>query len=178
MIGVAASVAAFALLYGLLGGRDSNDFETGPTDEDRGYYLTDATVTEMGVDGKPRIVLHAVKAVQQLSDQSVNLETVRMDYTAQQTGLWNVTADRGHMAPDRTTMMLAGNVHVTGSEAQGSPVIDTDELTYDTKSNFVQTADPVTVHFGAHELRGRGLRADLNAGTLKLESNVNGLFTP
>lgn len=178
MITAAAFVAAFALLYGLLGGRDSNDFEAGPTDEDRGYYLTDTTVTEMGLDGKPRIVLHAVKAVQQLSDQSVNLETVRMDYAAQQSGLWKVTADRGHMAPDRTTMMLAGDVHVTGAGAQGAAVIDTDELTYDTKSNFVQTAAPVTVRFGDHELRGRGLRADLNAGTLKLESNVNGRFTP
>jgi len=178
MIGAAAFVAAFTLLYGLLAGRDSNDFESGPTDEDRGYYLTDATVTEMGLDGKPRITLHAMRAVQQLSDQSVNLETVRMDYAAQQTGPWKVTAERGHMAPDHTTMMLAGDVHVTGTEAGGAAVIDTDELTYDTKSNFVQTAAPVTVRFGDHELRGRGLRADLNAGTLKLESNVNGRFTP
>jgi LPS export ABC transporter protein LptC len=73
--------------------------------------------------------------------------------------------------------MLAGDVHVTGTEPRGAAVIDTDQLTYDTKANFVQTAEPVTVRFGEHELRGRGLRADLNAGTLKLESNVNGRFT-
>ena len=42
----------------------------------------------------------------------------------------------------------------------------------------MQTAEPVTVRFGSHELRGRGLRADLNTGTLRLESNVNGRFTP
>lgn len=178
LIAAAAFVAGFALLYGLLGGRDSNDFETGPADEDRGYYLTDATLTEMGADGKPRIVLHANTAVQQLSDQSVNLDTVQVDYKAQETGPWKVTADRGHLARDQSTVMLEGDVHVTGTEAGGAAVIDTDRLTYDTKANFVQTAEPVTVRFGVHELRGRGLRADLNAGTLKLESNVNGRFHP
>jgi len=178
LIAAAAFVAAISLLYGLLGGRDSNDFETGPADEDRGYYLTDATLTEMGMDGKPRIVVHAKTAVQQLSDQTVSLDTVQVDYTAQQTGPWKVTANRGHLAADRTTMMLAGNVRVTGTEAGAATVIDTDELTYDTQANFVQTADPVTVRFGVHELRGRGLRADFNAGTLKLESNVNGRFNP
>jgi LPS export ABC transporter protein LptC len=178
LIAAAAFVAAISLLYGLLGGRDSNDFETGPADEDRGYYLTDATLTEMGMDGKPRIIVRAKTAVQQLSDQTVHLDTVQVDYTAQQTGPWRVTADHGQMAADRTTMMLAGDVHVTGTEAGGATVIDTDELTYDTQANFVQTAAPVTVRFGVHELRGRGLRADLNAGTLKLESNVNGRFNP
>jgi LPS export ABC transporter protein LptC len=103
---------------------------------------------------------------------------VRIDYSAPQSGPWQVTANRGRMAPDRITMMLAGDVHVTGTEAHSPAVIDTDRLSYDTKENLVQTADPVTVRFGAHELRGRGLRADLNAGTLKLESNVNGRFNP
>jgi LPS export ABC transporter protein LptC len=178
LIAAAAFVAAFALLYGLLGGRDANDFETGPADDDRGYYLTDATLTEMAQDGNPRIVVHAKSIEQQMSDQSVRLSDVQVDYTAQQTGRWKVTAERGRMSPDRTTMTLAGDVEVTGTEARGQAVINTDELAYDTKANFVQTAEPVIVRFGPHELRGRGMRVDLNAGTLKLESSVNGLFNP
>lgn len=174
----AAFVAGCALLYGLLGGRSNDDLETSAADDDRGYYLTDATLTEMGQDGRPRIVVHAKNIEQQVSDQSVHLDDVRLDYTAQKTGQWKVTAERGSMAPDRTTMTLQGNVEVTGTESRGSAVITTDELAYDTKANFVQTAKPVVVHFGTHELRGRGLRADLNAGTLRLESNVNGRFQP
>ncbi len=178
LIAAAAFVAAFALLYGLLGGRDTNDFEIGPADDDRGYYLTDATLTEMGQDGKARMLVHAKSIEQQLSDQSVRLSDVQVDYTAQQTGRWKVTAERGHLTPDRTTMTLAGDVEVTGTDARGQAVINTDELAYDTKANLVQTAEPVIVRFGPHELRGRGMHVDLNAGTLKLESSVNGRFNP
>jgi len=178
LIAAAAFVATFALLYGLLSGRDTSDLEFGAAEDDRGYYLTDATLTEMAPDGKPRVVVHARSIEQQLSDQSVQLSDVQLDYTAQQTGQWQVTADRGRMPPDRSAVLLAGDVRVTGTEERGSAVITTDELEYDTRANFVQTAQPVTVRFGSHELRGRGMRVDLNAGTLKLESSVNGRFTP
>lgn len=178
LIAAAAFVAGCALLYGLLGGRGNDEFETATAGEDRGYYLTDATLTEMGVDGKPRIVVHAQNIEQQVSDESVKLTDVRVDYSAEKTGRWQVTAQHGAMTPDRTTMTLAGDVLVTGTEERGAAVISTEQLAYDTRSNFVQTAEPVTVRFGSHELRGRGLRADLNTGTLRLESNVNGRFTP
>jgi LPS export ABC transporter protein LptC len=122
--------------------------------------------------------VHAQNIEQQVSDESVKLTDEQVDYSAQNTGRWKVTAQRGAMTPDRTTMTLAGDVLVTGTEERGAAVISTDQLAYDTKTNFVQTAEPVTVRFGNHELRGRGLRADLNTGTLRLESNVNGRFTP
>jgi LPS export ABC transporter protein LptC len=178
LIAAAAFAAACLLLYGLLSGRDTSDLESGSAEEERGYYLTDATLTEMGQDGMPRVVLHAQSIEQQLSDQSVQLADVRLDYTAQQTGQWKVTADRGRMPPDHSAILLAGDVRITGTEEHGSAVITTDELAYDTRANIVQTAQPVTVRFGSHELRGRGMRVDLNAGTLKLESSVNGRFAP
>ncbi len=178
LIALAAFVAGCALLYGLLGGRSGGDLETATAEDDRGYYLTDATLTEMGTDGKPRIALHARDIEQQVTDQSVKMNDVQVDYTGTQSGRWKVTAKRGAMAPDRSTLTLAGDVVVTGTESRGSAVITTEQLAYDTKANFVQTTDPVTLHFGTYELRGRGLRAHLNAGTLRLESNVNGRFTP
>jgi LPS export ABC transporter protein LptC len=178
LIAAAAFVAGCALLYGLLGGRGADDLEMASAEDNRGYYLTDAILTEMGLDGRPRIVVHAKDIEQQLADQSVNMTDVQVDYAGAPTGLWKVTADRGAMTSDRTTMTLAGNVVVTGTEPDRSAVINTDELAYDTKANLVQTTKPVVVRFGGHELRGRGLRADLNAGTLRLESNVNGHFTP
>lgn len=178
LIVAAAFVAGCALLYGLLGGRGSDVLETAATTDDRGYYLNDAVLTELGADGRPRIVLHAKSVEQQVSDQSVALHDVQVDFTGPQTGPWKVTADRGAMSPDRATLTLAGDVEVTGTEAGGAAVIDTAALAYDTRANVVRTSEPVTVRFGTHELRGRGLRADMNAGTLQLESNVNGRFNP
>ena len=176
----AALLAGGTLLITVLGGRREDDIEaTAPTD-DRGYYLTDSTLTEMGPDGRPRIVVHAQNIEQQASDDSVSLAQLDMDYTAGKTGVWHVTADRGRMPPDHESLLLAGNVHVTGQPAgaKQDAVITTDELAYDTRTNVVQTAAPVTVHFGQHELLGRGMRVQLNDGTLRLESNVNGRFTP
>jgi LPS export ABC transporter protein LptC len=176
----AAILAGGVLLFGLLVGRDEGSTEQTVAPEERGYYLTDARLTELGVDGKPRVVVRARSIEQQLADASVHLQDLELDYTTTQSGAWHVTADRGRMPSDRTSLQLAGNVRVAGApEAAGNrAIILTDELDYDTKANVIQTAAPVAIQFGTHELHGRGLRVALNDGTLRLESNVNGTFTP
>ena len=178
LIAGAAFLAGLAALYSLLTGTADDGIQSDRSDDHRGYYAKDATLTETGQDGKPRVVVRAVSIEEQLPDRSIRLADVRLDYSTPQSGLWHVTAARGHMAPDHSAMLLSGNVRVTGSEARGAAVITTDELAYDTRSNLVQTAKPVVVRFGQHELKGRGLRANLDTGTLQLESNVNGRFTP
>ena len=67
---------------------------------------------------------------------------------------------------------------ITGAADRGGAVIRTDKVDYDIDDGVVQTAEPVSVRVGAHDLKATGLRAMLNAGTLRLESNVNGRFTP
>ena len=54
----------------------------------------------------------------------------------------------------------------------------TARLTLDTDAERASTRDPVTLAFGRHEMRANGLQADLKAGTLRLESDVNGHFNP
>lgn len=178
VVGVAATVAGVATAYNLLLGGGGDDIESDPWQEQRGYYLTDATLTEVGADGKPRVVVQARSIEQQLRDQSVVLQDLELDYSTTQAGTWKVTADRGRMPPERTSIQLFGDVTVTGRESRGSAIIRTERLAYDTAANLIQTSDPVRIQVGAHELHGRGLRVDLNKGTLRLESNVNGTFKP
>jgi LPS export ABC transporter protein LptC len=175
---LAAVLAGLVLLYGLLIGRGRDQPGPGDREEQRGYYMEDATLTEMGADGRPRMIVHAETIEQQLADDSVVLKELRLDYAAGNKGSWNVTANRGRMPPDHSSLLLAGEVTVTGSEQLGSPVIVTDQLTYDTNSDYIQTAETVAIRFGTHVLAGRGLRVNLNSGTLRLESNVHGRFTP
>jgi LPS export ABC transporter protein LptC len=178
-ITIAALLAGAAMLFGALIG-DEDVRENGPAADQRGYYLADATLTELGADGRPRVVVHARSIEQQLSDESVQLSNLTLDYATTQRGTWHVTADRGRMPRDRESLLLAGNVRVEGTaeRAREHAVILTDELAYDTQANVIQTAAPVAVQFGPHELHGRGLRVGLNEGKLRLESNVNGRFTP
>jgi LPS export ABC transporter protein LptC len=177
---VVALLAGGAMLFGLLTGGDEDAMETDTVADERGYYLNDATLTELGADGRPRVVVRAASIEQQLSDQSVHLAALELDYSTQQQGRWRVTAQTGRMPSDRGSLLLAGDVRVTGTATAGQAeaVIRTDELSYNTRSNVVQTAAPVVVEFGPHELRGRGMRVGLNEGTLRLESNVHGQFKP
>jgi LPS export ABC transporter protein LptC len=172
------ALAGVALLYLLLSGRGGEDVEFGEAKEQRGYYVTDATLTEMGPDGKPRIVVRASNIEQQLTDQSVELRDLSLDYLTRDAGTWHVTSKSGHMPADRGSLLLSGDVTITGTEARGTAVIRTDRLEYDIDGGIVQTAEPVSVRFGEHELSGRGLFVRLNEGTLKLESNVHGRFNP
>ncbi len=176
----AALMAGGALLFGLLAGRDDDATLTEVAPEARGYYLADARLTELGTDGTPRVVVRAQSIEQQLSDQSVQLQHLVLDYTTTRAGAWHVTADRGRIPSDRTSLQLNGNVRVAGSPEPtgGRATIVTDDLDYDTRANIVQTSSPVAIQFGTHELHGRGLRVALNDGVLRLESNVNGTFTP
>jgi len=175
---IASSVAGLALLYGLLSSRDEPDAELGNEADQRGYYLNDATLTEMGKDGRPRVIVRAATIEQQLSDQSVRLSQLELDYRTKESGDWHVTAREGNMPADRKSIQLAGDVAITGAESRGEALIRTERLSYDIDDAIVQTEDPVSVRFGQHLLRARGLRAELNAGTLKLESDVNGRFVP
>ena len=180
IVTMVAVVAGGALLFNMLAGRPDDATESAAAAEERGYYLNDARLTELGADGRPRVVVRAKSIEQQLADQSVHLAQLELDYSTQQQGEWHVTADRGRMPSDHESLQLEGNVLVVGAaeRSKGKAVIRTDELTYDTRTNVVQTAAPVTVDFGPHQLHGRGLRVGLNQGTLRLESNVNGQFNP
>ncbi|MDH4104816.1 MAG: LPS export ABC transporter periplasmic protein LptC [Gammaproteobacteria bacterium] len=175
-----AIVAGGALLLNLLAGEREDATATGAAPDERGYYLSEARLTELGEDGNPRVVVRAQSIEQQLPDQSVRLAQLELDYNTARQGQWHVTADRGRMPSDRSTLLLSGNVLVAGSAQrnEGQALIRTDELAYDTRTDVVQTTAPVTVEFGPHQLRGRGMRVSLNQGTLRLESNVNGQFKP
>jgi LPS export ABC transporter protein LptC len=174
----AAIVAAAWLAYGVLTGGDDDEFEAAGTKDERGYYVNAATLTEHGPDGAPRIVLRADSIEQLLADQSVLLRNLEVDYQTAEAGAWTVTAAQGRMPAAATALLLSGDVEVTGKEARGAAVIRTDQLSYDTATSVIQTAEPVSVQFGAHQLEARGLRVVLNDGTLRLESNVHGRFVP
>mgnify|MGYP003412983225 FL=1 len=180
IVTMVAVVAGGALLLRMLAGSPEDATESAAAADERGYYLNDARLTEHGADGRPRVVVRARSIEQQLADQSVRLTQLELDYTTQEQGEWRVTADRGRMPSDRGSLQLEGNVLVVGTaeRGEGQAVIRTDELAYDTRTNVVQTAAPVTLDFGPHQLRGRGMRVGLNQGTLRLESNVHGQFIP
>ena len=176
-------VTLVALLFVILrrGSEDEvarGDEATAP--DGTGYYLRDALVREYGEDGSVRLEVAARSATQQLASGSIRLETVSVNYFALPGQRWRLTADGGLAEPEMDTVELEGNVVMTGEKkALPEPaVLRTERLTLDTASRLASTEAPVWLDFGRHEIAATGMRADLKAETLRLESGVNGRFTP
>jgi LPS export ABC transporter protein LptC len=162
---------------------------------DPGYAARDAEVIETGYDGRERYRLNA-RVVRQQSDGGViDLEQLEMDYhPGAQTDvpgerpaapvaageIWHLTSDRGQVRANGDDVQLNGNVVVTGpAPGTGAPLtLSTEAMRINTPTEFIETDSPVRVRWSGHELLSRGMKADLKAGTLRLESDVHGEFSP
>jgi LPS export ABC transporter protein LptC len=94
--------------------------------------------------------------------------------------VWHLTSDLGEVRENGDDIQLDGNVRVTGpAPGSGEPLsLSTESLRINTPTEFIETTAPVKLLWSGHELDARGLQADLKAGTLSLESDVNGHFFP
>ena len=175
-----ALIALVAVVLNLTGDESGVSGEGAGSTQQTGYYLRDATFTEYGVDGHIRLQFAARTATQNLAREAVDLESVSLDYYALPGQRWRLTADRGHAPAGLRTVGLEGNVVMTGQQQEPSQaaVVHTERLVLDTSAQRATTDAPVTLAFGEYSLAATGLQADLRAETLRLESGVNGRFTP
>jgi LPS export ABC transporter protein LptC len=93
---------------------------------------------------------------------------------------WQLTAARARVPRGGRIVDFEGDVRMSGKPAGANDRAElrTARLTLDTEREHAQTRDPVTLSFGRHQMHARGLQADLKASSLRLESDVHGLFTP
>jgi LPS export ABC transporter protein LptC len=190
-------IAAVGLAYflGRPGRNDNNGDVADVTTPDPGYAARDATVIETGYDGRERYRLNASVIRQQTESGVIELEKLAMDYhpDAQDrlsgkpapaltaaTEVWHLTSDSGEVRADGDDVQLTGNVRVTGPAPDtGEPLsLSTESLRINTPTEFIETQAPVKLRWSGHEIDALGLEADLKAGTLRLESDVNGHFFP
>jgi len=190
-IAVIGTVAA-AYFIGRAGrgvnGVDENALDT----PDPGYAAKDAEIIETGYDGRERYRLSAKKIRQKTEAGVIELETLAMNYhpgaqervageipsAAADQEIWHLTSDHGLVRADGDDVQLTGNVRVTGSTpGDGAPLsMTTTEMRINTPTEFIETQAPVKITWSGYELDARGMTADLNAGTLRLESDVHGQF--
>jgi len=193
----AALIAVVAVAYyiGRGAGDDGAADAARGTPLDPGYAARDAEVIETGYDGRERYRLKASVIRQQTESGHIDLENLEMQYhvgaqpkvpgeaVAATTGtdeVWQLTSDRGQVRADGDEVQLNGNVRVTGpAPGSGEPLtLSTERMSINTPTEFIETSAPVKLRWSGHELNARGMQADLKAGTLRLESDVNGHFLP
>ena len=196
-LGYAALIAVVAVAYYI--GRGPGDDGTADAARvaplDPGYAARDAEVIETGYDGRERYRLKASVIRQRTESGLIDLENLEMQYhvgaqpkvpgeaAVSPKGadeVWQLTSDRGRVRADGDDVELNGNVRVTGpAPGSGEPLtLSTESMSINTPTEFIETSALVKLRWSGHELTARGMQADLKAGTLRLESDVNGHFLP
>jgi len=145
-----------------------------------GYYLMDVNLEEFSANGRPRLGVLAASAAEEPASGQVTLHQVAVDYYALAGQGWRLTAAAARVPRGGRVVEFEGDVRMSGRPAGEVELAElrTARLTLDTDREHAQTRDLVTLAFGRHLMHARGLQADLKAGSLRLESDVHGLFNP
>jgi LPS export ABC transporter protein LptC len=135
---------------------------------------------EFGTDGKLRIGLESESANEDPSSGVVRLDDVAVNYHAPTGRLWHLTSNEARVPPGGRVIEFEGEVQLNGSPGDSAlpAELRTARLQLDTDAETAQTKSAVELSFGAHRMHATGMRVDLKKGSLRLESGVNGLFTP
>ena len=194
--GYVAAISVIAGAYFLgRAGRGDNEADTAAAAlSDPGYAARGAEMIETGFDGRERYRLNAAVIHQQIDSSVIDLEQLEMDYhpaaqplvpgeapvaAAAAREIWHLKSDRGQVRAAGDDVELTGNVLLRGSmPGSGEPLsLSTEKLRINTPTEFIETDAPVKLLWSRHELTAVGLKADLKAGTLRLESDVHGEFS-
>ncbi len=155
-----------------------------------GYYLKDATLRGTGPDGQLLYRVTTTAAEQQLTDGTITLKDVTVDYAPAAEVPWRLTADHGQIPPDRNIIQLSGKVVATTDAASPATtgarrgrnaaplLIRTDYLELDPEAYVASTEHMVAVERSRDTLQSRGMRVYLKQDRLQFDSEVRGRFLP
>lgn len=177
-ISLTALLAALVVGYGALVERNPAPAASSTQAERPGYYLQDAVITQTQKDGSISLRLIANRIEQQRRDDSIALQTVRVNYFQSPGREWLLTAQEGFVPANFRVVQLSGDVELRPADAQQNALLRTDAMAIDTQTNIAySTTSPVHLRFGQHAMVVKNFRADLNNEKIRLES-VNGRFDP
>ena len=147
---------------------------------DSGYYVREAVIEGMGIDGKRLYTLSAQRIQQKTADNSVALEGVDLEYSGSDGEPWRLTADSGSIPAGGDRIELIGNVMIEEMLFIGpeTTIVATPELSVDLRAHLATTDADVMIRRGNYLLTAIGLRADLKNRKLRLQSEVHGHFLP
>ena len=170
-ITIAAVLAAVVVGFGILSGHNRTSSVTGEMPVQPAYYLKDAVITETERSGAPTVRLIASRIEQQPADDSIVLQTVRVDYLKVPDKRWYLSAQRGFVPADSRLIQFKGNVELRPTDGPASTLLRADELTIDSERNVAYTTtSPVDIRFGAYSMTVKRFEADLTTEKVRLET--------
>lgn len=141
-----------------------------------GYYLVNADLEQTDATGRLTLKVHAAQAHQLEQHGDVELKTLKVDYVPEPGRDWRMTSVGGTLLPSGRIVLLAGNVLLSAPDEHGA-LVRTEHMRLDVDQQLASTEDPVRIELPPNFVTARGMQADLQHETMKLESAVNGTFT-
>ena len=182
---VAGAIGA-AIWYSMSGSQGSGD--AGPAaeaaDHARDFEAQDVEVTQMGPDGHVRYRLEAERVAQSLDTGDVRAEELVIHHDPPGTtpggqNRWTVTANAAELPAQSEILTLSGNVRGRGiPKGRRNPVLfSTPRLSYDVRSQDVESDTEVTIEWGASRFNSQGFKLNINSTELTTNEG-SGTFAP
>lgn len=176
---ILAGFAAFGAWTWQSSLQNPEPLETLPGAEVQGVYIRQAAIVSPGPDGQPLYRMVAEEMSQALNSTTFGVSGVHLDYGGPGQGRWNLSADRGEVTLDWSDIRLSGNVSVEYLGAGNAATrLLTHALVLDALTHRASTTGRVVLQRGGGRIQATGMSVDLIAGTVALESGVNGHFAP
>lgn len=177
LTGLLLLLALAAVTWWLLSGEnDIQPHDAEQTAKTPDYYFNDATITRLGKDGEPRLMLHAERIEHYPQPEHLTFKTITLHHTADDGTRWQVTAQHGAMPEGGKIITLRGDVHIERLQVKPRLTVDTDELTLNTKTNKAMTDKSVIIRQGVNQISGTGLTLWLNDSRIEIHSDVRGSY--
>ena len=140
------------------------------------YRIDGLELVSMDAGGRPAYRLQAARLLHFPDDDHAELEKPVMHIFRADARDWILRAESGRVASGNRKVLLQGGVHMArAGEAAGDRLtVDLPRVTLYPARRLAVSAAPVVIRGAAQEIRGVGLRADLNTGRLSLLADVRG----
>lgn len=131
------------------------------------------TLRQFGDDGRLQFELTSPRAKHFQLDDTTHFETPEVHYF-DESSRWRSTSRLGLMSNVNNVVMLEHDVVL--QQLEKTATLKTDKLWIFVDKKSALTDHDVTIETDGGKLQGKGLAADFNQQTLKLLSNVQGIY--
>lgn len=177
-----AALATAAIASWFLGGNGvaPMDTEGNAPDGPLGYYLRNADISVMDVDGNVLYRISADAVEERPAENRTVLNRIQVRYSPVADVPWEVSAEIGEIPTDERYIELSGTVELSSTAEPGgeTAIIQAPRIRFAPDDYLATTEAPVSVLLGTERLEAVGMRADLKGDFLELESSVHGQFNP
>ncbi len=145
--------------------------------ESNSYYLQQFSLTAMNAQGIKTYTVKGDKLHQdEISGESTLTNPSLVIYRDTHSD-WQIQSKQGLVSKDHAYIKLSDSVHAEHTDQQNITV-DTKSLEIFLEENRIVSNEEVTISHNAGTLTGKGLVADLESNTIKLNANVKGYYAP